>query len=348
VTILVTGGAGFIGSNFIIDWLAAGLDPVVNLDKLTYAGNPLNLAGLPAGRHRLVEGDIGDRALVSRILEEHGPRLVVNFAAESHVDRSIGAPGDFIATNVAGTFSLLEAVRGHLAARPGQEGFRLLHVSTDEVYGALGPGDPPFTELSPYAPSSPYSASKAAADHLVRAWGRTYGLPAMITCCSNNYGPRQFPEKLIPLAITNALEGRPIPVYGDGLHERDWLHVSDHVRALRAVLERGTPGRTYNIGGGASIPNIGVVRSVCAAVDELAPSGAPRAALPTPVPDRPGHDRRYAVDGSRIAAELGFRPEVGFGEGLRATVEWYLGNLGWVAAVRDGRYRRQGLERPGP
>lgn len=339
--ILVTGGAGFIGTNFILEWLALGLEPVINLDKLTYAGNAQNLSNLPTDRHMLVEGDIGDRALVDKLLAEKKPRAVVNFAAESHVDRSIDGPRDFIDTNVVGTFNLLEAVRAHMGSlEPGEkESFRLLHVSTDEVYGSLGPCDPPFTELTPYAPNSPYSASKAASDHLVRAYHHTYGMPALTTNCSNNYGPWQFPEKLIPLMIQNALTNLPLPVYGDGRQVRDWLHVADHCRGLRLVLEKGRVGETYNLGGGAERSNMEVVNAICDLVDELAPTCSSRRDLIKHVKDRPGHDRRYAIDFSKAGAELGFAPEMSFDRGLRATVEWYMERQDWVHSVQSGEYR---------
>jgi len=341
--ILVTGGAGFIGSNFILDWLAQGTEPVVNLDKLTYAGNTLNLAALEDdARYRLVRADICDRDAVDRILSEHRPRAVVHFAAESHVDRSIHAPGDFIQTNVVGTFSLLEGARAHWQALEGGEkhAFRFLHVSTDEVYGSLGPDDPAFSESTPYAPNSPYSASKAASDHLVRAYHHTYGLPVVTTNCSNNYGPHQFPEKLIPLMILNALAGKPLPVYGDGRNVRDWLYVGDHCAAIRRVLERGRAGEVYNIGGGAERKNLEVVETLCAILGELRPCaiGAYHD-LVTFVKDRPGHDRRYAMNTSKIEAELGWRPEETLESGLRKTVRWYLDNADWIASVQTGAYR---------
>lgn len=342
--ILVTGGAGFIGANFVLDWLAAGGEPVVNLDKLTYAGNPDNLAALQGDpRHVFVHGDIGDRALVSALLERYQRRAIVHFAAESHVDRSIHGPGDFIRTNVDGTFSLLEASRAYLATldESRRAAFRFLHVSTDEVYGTLSPTDPPFSESTPFAPNSPYSASKAASDHLVRAWHHTYGLPVLTGNCSNNYGPLQFPEKLIPLMIANALAGKPLPVYGDGQQVRDWLHVGDHCSALRAVLERGTPGETYNIGGRSERANLDVVHTICSALDELRPGdGPPRTTLIRHVEDRRGHDRRYAIDDSKIAAQLGWKPAVDFESGIRDTVRWYLDNQDWVQSVTSGAYRR--------
>ena len=344
MTILVTGGAGFIGANFVLDWIAGGGEPVVNLDKLTYAGNPANLASLQGdSRHRLVHGDIGDQALVERLLAEHRPRAVVNFAAESHVDRSIHGAGDFVQTNVVGTFHLLQAVLGHWRDTLGRDsGFRFLHVSTDEVYGSLGADDPAFSETTPYAPNSPYSASKAASDHLVRAWHHTYGLPVLTTNCSNNYGPRQFPEKLIPLVISNALEGKPLPVYGDGSNVRDWLHVSDHCSAIRTVLAAGRPGEVYNVGGRSEKRNLEVIHAICAVLDEWRPDSPhrPHAGLIRFVTDRPGHDRRYAIDARKIERELGWVPAVRFEEGIRATVRWYLDNMPWVEAVKSGEYRR--------
>jgi dTDP-glucose 4,6-dehydratase len=327
--LLVTGGAGFIGSNFVLSTLAATGEPIVNLDKLTYAGNLANLGVLDGdARHAFVRGDICDRALVRRLLAEHRPRAIVHFAAESHVDRSIDGPADFVQTNVVGTFSLLEEARAYWAALESAEGqrFRFLHVSTDEVYGSLGPDSPAFTEEHPYAPNSPYAASKAASDHLVRAYHHTYGLPVLTTNCSNNYGPRQFPEKLIPLMVTNALAGKPLPVYGDGLNVRDWLYVDDHCDAVRLVLDKGRTGETYNIGGNNEIRNIDLVRTLCALLDEARPrKGARHADLIAMVKDRPGHDRRYAIDASKIARELGWRPRENFESGLRKTVDWYLG-----------------------
>jgi dTDP-glucose 4,6-dehydratase len=328
MTILVTGGAGFIGSNFVLDWLARCDETVVNLDALTYAGNLAHLAPLQGdARHVFVHGDIGDRGLVDRLLAAHRPRAVLHFAAESHVDRSIQGPGAFVRTNVDGSFTLLEAARAHWGALDGaaKAAFRVLHVSTDEVYGSLAPGAPAFTEAHPYAPSSPYSASKAASDHLVRAWHHTYGLPVLIGNCSNNYGPRQFPEKLIPLTIVNALAGRPLPVYGDGRQVRDWLYVGDHCAALRAILAKGPVGATYNIGGGNQMANLDIVRRVCALLDEWRPDPAgPHARLITHVADRPGHDRRYAIDAGKIERELGWRPAETFETGIRRTVRWYL------------------------
>ncbi len=339
--ILATGGAGFIGSNFVLDWLREGGEPVVNLDLLTYAGNPGNLSHLDGdARHRLVVGDIGDGALVRSLLREHRPRAVVHFAAESHVDRSIVDPGAFLKTNIEGTYRLLEAARGYWSSLEGaeREQFRFLHVSTDEVYGSLGPGDPAFTEQTPYAPNSPYAASKAASDHLVRAYHHTYGLPTLTTNCSNNYGPFQFPEKLIPLMILNALDGKPLPVYGDGRNVRDWLYVGDHCRAIRVVLERGKPGEVYNIGGASERANLDVVHGICDILDELRPSARPRRELIRFVTDRPGHDRRYAIDARKIERELGWTPSVRFEQGIRETVEWYLANLPWVEDVRTGAY----------
>lgn len=343
--ILVTGGAGFIGSNFVLDWLAGGEEGVVNLDKLTYAGNRENLRSLDNdARHVFVQGDIADLDLVSGLLTKHRPTAIVHLAAESHVDRSIHGPEDFVQTNVVGTFRLLEAARAHHAGLSGaaRQGFRFLQVSTDEVYGALAPGDPAFTEATPYAPNSPYSASKAAADHLVRAYFHTYGLPTLTTNCSNNYGPFQFPEKLIPLVIRNALAGEPLPVYGDGLHRRDWLYVKDHCAALRAVLRKGRPGETYNIGGNAEMSNLDVVRTVCRVLDELRPGSpnVPHASLIAFVQDRPGHDRRYAIDPGKIRAEIGWTPRETFESGIAGTVRWYLDNQPWLESVASGEYRR--------
>jgi len=342
--ILVTGGAGFIGANFVLDWLRTCDEPVVNLDKLTYAGNLENLASLQGdARHVFVQGDIGDAALVARLLAEHRPRAVVNFAAESHVDRSIHGAEDFIQTNIVGTFRLLEAVRAHWSALPAEEkpAFRFLHVSTDEVYGSLNPGDPAFTETHRTEPNSPYSASKAASDHLVRAWHHTHGLPVLTTNCSNNYGPLHFPEKLIPLMIVNALAGKPLPVYGDGMQVRDWLYVSDHCSAIRRVLEAGRVGETYNVGGWNEKPNIEIVHTVCALLDELRPraDGQPYASQISFVKDRPGHDRRYAIDARKIERELGWKPAETFETGIRKTVQWYLDHPEWVARVQSGAYR---------
>ncbi len=340
--ILVTGGAGFIGANFILDWCAADAEPVVNFDKLTYAGNLGNLAALKGdSRHVFVRGDIGDRAQVETLLSVHRPRAVLNFAAESHVDRSIHGPAEFIATNVVGTFALLDAARAYWSALPEPERsrFRFLHVSTDEVYGSLGAADPAFHETTPYAPNSPYAASKAGSDHLVRAYGHTYGLPTLTTNCSNNYGPRQFPEKLIPLMIHNAIAGKPLPVYGDGQQVRDWLYVGDHCAAIRTVLERGRPGETYNIGGGAELTNLEVVRALCSIIAELKP-GRDYPAQITFVKDRAGHDRRYAIDASKIRQELGWAPTETFESGLARTVRWYLDNEAWLAAVTSKEYQK--------
>jgi dTDP-glucose 4,6-dehydratase len=343
MTILVTGGAGFIGSNFVNDWFAHHDEPVVNLDALTYAGNLHNLDALRGdARHVFVQGDIGDRTLVDKLLMLHRPRAVVNFAAESHVDRSIHGPGDFMRTNVLGTFALLEAVRAWWGTLDdvASSRFRMLHVSTDEVYGSLPPGAPGFTENHRYEPNSPYSASKAASDHLVRAWHHTYGLPVLTTNCSNNYGPYHFPEKLIPLMIVNALAGKPLPVYGDGMQVRDWLYVKDHCSAIRTVLERGRPGETYNVGGWNEKPNIEIVRSICALLDELRPDpSGPYVRLIKHVTDRPGHDRRYAIDAGKIERELGWRPAETFETGIRKTVRWYLDHPDWVAHVQSGSYR---------
>ncbi len=341
--ILVTGGAGFIGANFVLDWLAGSDEAVLNLDALTYAGNLSSLRSLQGDpRHVFVHGDITDRPLLDRLLAEHRPRAVIHFAAESHVDRSIHGPAAFVKTNVEGTFTLLEAARRHWSGLPGDEkaAFRFHHVSTDEVYGSLGPSDAAFSETHVYAPNSPYSASKAAADHLVRAWHHTYGLPVLTTNCSNNYGPLHFPEKLIPLLIVNALAGKPLPVYGDGLNVRDWLYVGDHCAAIREVLARGTVGATYNIGGGNEMPNLDIVHAVCALLDEMRPDPAGRhVRLITHVTDRPGHDRRYAIDARKIERELGWRPTETFASGLRKTVRWYLDHTDWVADVQSGAYR---------
>jgi dTDP-glucose 4,6-dehydratase len=379
MTLLVTGGAGFIGSNFVLNWFASAntnTEPVVTLDALTYAGNPENLSSLDDARHTFVKGDITDRDLIDRLLAKHRPRAIIHFAAESHVDRSIHGPGDFIRTNVQGTFTLLEAARAYwsklpekveepvraamgddLNARsvdvcPTRESFRFHHVSTDEVYGTLGAEDPAFTEDHPYKPNSPYSASKAASDHLVRAWYHTYGLPVLTTNCSNNYGPFHFPEKLIPLMIVNALAGDPLPVYGDGQQVRDWLYVGDHCSAIRAVLARGIPGSVYNIGGWNEKPNLEIVHTVCTLLDELAPAATRGvvssvtgrsvqryAELITHVKDRPGHDRRYAIDARHIERELGWRPTETFETGIRKTVNWYLANGDWVKRVQSGAYR---------
>ncbi len=341
--ILITGGAGFIGANFILDWLAEHSEPVLNLDKLTYAGNLENLASLHGDeRHRFVQGDIGDRALIGKLLAEQQPRAIVNFAAESHVDRSIHGPEDFIQTNIVGTFHLLEEVRAYWNSlgEADKAAFRFLHVSTDEVYGSLGKDDPAFTEDTPFAPNSPYSASKASSDHLVRAYHHTYGLPVLTTNCSNNYGPYQFPEKLIPLMILNATNAKPLPIYGDGMNVRDWLYVSDHCSAIRAVLAKGRVGETYNIGGWNEMPNLDIVHTVCGLLDEFQPSpDGPATRLITYVKDRPGHDRRYAIDAGKIYRELGWKPAESFETGIRKTVKWYLDNMGWVNNVASGAYR---------
>ena len=342
MTVLVTGGAGFIGSNFVLDWLAGGGEPVVNVDKLTYAGNLANLAGLAGdARHRFVQADIGDQAAMEAILAEHRPRALVHFAAESHVDRSIHGPGEFVQTNVVGTFRLLETARGHWQGLPAaeKEAFRFLHVSTDEVYGSLSESDPAFSETTAYAPNSPYSASKAASDHLVRAYHHTYGLPVLTTNCSNNYGPYQFPEKLIPLMIANALEGKPLPVYGDGRQVRDWLYVGDHCEAIRMVLAGGRTGEVYNVGGNAEMRNLEVVHALCDTLQETRPREGGYRGLVAYVADRPGHDRRYAIDARKIRAELGWAPRETFASGIGRTVRWYLDNAAWVAQVRSGEYR---------
>ncbi|WP_395788899.1 dTDP-glucose 4,6-dehydratase [Aquimonas sp.] len=346
-TLLVTGGAGFIGGNFVLQQVAAG-HRVINLDALTYAGNRDTLASLDGNpQHVFVQGDIGDRSLIDRLLSEHRPEAIVNFAAESHVDRSIDGPGAFIQTNIVGTFNLLEAARGYFGAldAAARAGFRFLHVSTDEVYGSLGEQGR-FSEQSPYAPNSPYSASKAASDHLVRAYHHTYGLPVLTTNCSNNYGPYQFPEKLIPLIIQRAMAGEPLPVYGDGRNIRDWLFVGDHCRAIARVLEAGRIGEVYNVGGDAERENIEVVNTLCALIDARVPraDGAPRASQITYVTDRPGHDRRYAIDASKLKSELGWAPSRSFEQGMAETVDWYLANQAWVQRVLDGSYR---LERIG-
>jgi dTDP-glucose 4,6-dehydratase len=342
--ILVTGGAGFIGANFVLDWLAQSDETVINLDQLTYAGNRENLASLAEdSRHVFVHGDIGDPDLVARLLAQHQPRAVINFAAESHVDRSIHGPEDFIQTNIVGTFRLLESVRAYWNNLQGEakQNFRLLHVSTDEVYGSLVKDEPAFTETHRYEPNSPYSASKAASDHLVRAYHHTYGLPVLTTNCSNNYGPYHFPEKLIPLMIVNALAGKPLPVYGDGQQIRDWLYVKDHCSAIRRVLEAGRLGETYNIGGWNEKPNIDIVHTVCTLLDELRTraDGKSYREQITYVTDRPGHDRRYAIDASKIERELGWKPAETFDTGIRKTVQWYLENQDWVANVQSGAYR---------
>ena len=349
--ILVTGGAGFIGSNFVLDWLAAQGEPVLNLDKLTYAGNMANLASVAKdSRHLFVQGDIADAALVDRLLAEHRPRAIVNFAAESHVDRSIHGAEDFIATNIVGTFRLLESARGHWSGLPSEEraAFRFLHVSTDEVYGSLAPTAPAFTEEHVYEPNSPYSASKAASDHLVRAWHHTHGLPVLTTNCSNNYGPYHFPEKLIPLMIVNALAGKPLPVYGDGQQVRDWLYVTDHCSAIRRVLQAGRVGQTYNVGGWNEKTNLAIVHTICDLLDELQPraDGQSYRAQIAHVTDRPGHDRRYAIDWSRLRDELGWQPRYrDFSSGLAATIDWYRDNEAWwrpMKAATEAKYSRTG------
>jgi dTDP-glucose 4,6-dehydratase len=355
--ILVTGGAGFVGANFVIGWLdqsPGGQEPVVNLDKLTYAGNLESLGTLRGdARHTFVKGDIGDVELMAGLLARHQPRAVINFAAESHVDRSIRGPEDFIQTNIVGTFRLLEAVRAYWYSLPStasgrraggkgvhQAAFRFVHVSTDEVYGSLRPGEPAFTEKHPYQPNSPYSASKAASDHLVRAWHHTYGLPVLTTNCSNNFGPYHFPEKLIPLMIINALASKPLPVYGDGMQVRDWLYVKDHCSAIRRVLEAGRPGEVYNVGGWNEKPNIEIVKTVCALLDELRPraDGNSYSTQIRYLKDRPGHDRRYAIDACKLEKELGWKPAETFESGIRKTVQWYLSNSEWVARVQSGAY----------
>lgn len=342
--ILVTGGAGFIGSNFVLEWVGKHTTPVVNVDKLTYAGNMLNLASLSANRlHSFVRGDIGDRELIGQLLQRHRPRAIVHFAAESHVDRSIAGPAEFIDTNIVGTFCLLEEARNYWNSLVGaaREEFRFVHISTDEVYGSLGPTEAPFTESTPYAPNSPYAASKAGSDHLVRAYHHTYGLPTVTTNCSNNYGPYQFPEKLIPLIILNALQGKPLPVYGDGLNVRDWLFVSDHCAAIRTILQNGKVGETYNIGGWNEKTNLEVVQTICTILDQLVPrpDGSPYAALVEFVKDRPGHDRRYAIDARKTEREIGWRPAETFETGIGKTVQWYLDHREWTQNVTSGAYQ---------
>jgi len=343
-TLLVTGGAGFIGSNFVLSLMRDTTCRVVTLDKLTYAGNAANLDSLHGNpRHVFVQGDIGDHGLLDRLLREHRPAAIVHFAAESHVDRSIHGPADFVTTNVVGSFVLLEATLDFWRGLEGQEKdeFRFLHVSTDEVYGSLGPGDPAFDETTPYAPNSPYSATKAGSDHLVRAYHHTYGLPTLTTNCSNNYGPYQFPEKLVPLVIQNAIQGKPLPVYGDGRNVRDWLFVGDHCDAVRVVLEKGIPGETYNIGGNSEQQNIEVVKTLCHLLDEMHPDSParPHEKLITFVTDRPGHDRRYAINASKLKRELGWSPKMSFEHGLRETVNWYLMHQDWVKQITSGEYR---------
>ena len=344
MTILITGGAGFIGANFVIDWLANTAEPVVNLDLLTYAGNLENLASVEgAAGYEFVRGDIDDPKLLDQVFGERRPRAVVHFAAESHVDRSIHGPDAFIRTNIRGTYTLLQAARSYWSELEGaeREAFRLLHVSTDEVYGSLEATAPAFTETTPYQPNSPYSASKAASDHLVRAWHHTFGLPVLTTNCSNNYGPWQFPEKLIPLVITNALAGKKLPIYGDGMNVRDWLYVGDHCAAIRAVLAGGRPGEVYNIGGDNEMPNLTIVKTICALLDELRPDPAgPYERLIAFVQDRAGHDRRYAIDAAKIARELGWRPGETFETGIRKTVQWYLAHQEWVGNVQSGEYQK--------
>jgi len=341
--LLVTGGAGFIGANFVLAWLREETGAIVNVDKLTYAGNAASLAAADPSRHLLSTTDICDRPAIDALLATHRPRAIVHFAAESHVDRSIVGPGAFVETNIVGTFTLLEAARAYWSAMGADErdGFRFLHVSTDEVYGTLEPDDAPFSETTPYAPNSPYAASKAASDHLVRAYHHTYGFPTLTTNCSNNYGPLQFPEKLIPLVLSNALDGKPLPIYGDGTNVRDWLYVGDHCAAIRAVLANGRLGETYNIGGWNEIRNIDVVRTLCGLLDARRPraDGASYADQITFVKDRPGHDRRYAIDARKIERELGWKPRETFETGLARTVDWYLGNAAWVADVKSGAYR---------
>lgn len=344
MTILVTGGAGFIGSNFVHVWLRESNEQVVNLDKLTYAGNSANLDDLASDpRHVFVRGDVCDQALVDDLLTLHQPRAIVHFAAESHVDRSIDRPEEFLQTNIIGTYNLLQAVRAFLAKQPAEKraAFRFLHVSTDEVYGALTPDDPPFRETNQYQPNSPYSASKAASDHLVRAWHHTFGVPVVTTNCSNNYGPYQFPEKLMPLVLLNALAGKPLPIYGDGQQVRDWLYVEDHCRGIMWALEAGRPGETYNIGGNCERANIEVVRTICAILDTLRPraGGGSYSEQITFVKDRPGHDRRYAIDARKIQSELNWRPQETFETGMLKTVEWYLAHETWTESVQSGAYR---------
>jgi dTDP-glucose 4,6-dehydratase len=344
MTILVTGAAGFIGSNFVLDWFDHATEDVVSLDLLTYAGNLENLSSLKNNpRHHFIQGNIGDRELVSQLLQEHRVRAVVNFAAESHVDRSISGPGDFIETNIVGTYNLLESVRGYWSDLNEhlKKDFRFLHVSTDEVYGSLSKTDPAFSETNRYEPNSPYSASKAASDHLVRAWHHTYGLPVVTTNCSNNYGPYHFPEKLIPLCILNALNGKPLPIYGDGQQVRDWLYVKDHCSAIRRVLDKGKLGETYNVGGWNEKTNLDVVKTLCAILDELKPKldGTKYESQITYVKDRPGHDRRYAIDATKLEKKLGWKPNETFETGIRKTVEWYLANETWADHLVSGNYK---------
>jgi dTDP-glucose 4,6-dehydratase len=344
MTLLVTGGAGFIGSNFVLEWLSNVDEPVVTLDKLTYAGNLANLVSLQNDRrHTFIRGDICDRTLVARLLTAHGVRAIVHFAAESHVDRSIHGPADFVQTNMVGTFCLLEEARSYWGTLKGgqQNGFRFLHVSTDEVYGSLGATEPAFTERHPYSPNSPYSASKAGSDHMVRAYFHTFGLPVLTSNCSNNYGPMQFPEKLIPLVILNAINGKALPVYGNGSNVRDWLHVADHCEALRLILESGRPGETYNVGGASEQTNLAVVNLICELLDKSAPRTTGRYSdLIEFVTDRPGHDQRYAIDATKIRQELNWVPRRSFASGLEQTIQWYLENLAWVENIRSGEYQR--------
>lgn len=345
MTVLVTGGAGFIGANFVLQWLRDNDESIVNVDKLTYAGNLQSLAEVfTDSRHVFIRADIGDAASMRKLLAQHQPRAIVHFAAESHVDRSIHGPDDFVNTNVVGSFHLLEEARRYHANARGdlRDDFRFINVSTDEVYGSLGPDDAAFSESSPYRPNSPYSASKAAADHLARSFFHTYGLPVITTNCSNNYGPRQFPEKLIPLMLLQALQGQALPIYGDGLNVRDWLYVEDHCAAIRLVLEQGQPGETYNIGGGAEMTNLQLVQDLCALLDELADTGrkSSYSDLISFVEDRPGHDRRYAIDAGKIRNELGWSPQESFASGLRKTATWYLENRDWISAVESGDYRK--------
>ena len=344
MAVLVTGGAGFIGSNFILDWLNHHDELVINVDKLTYAGNLSNLSSIDGDRrHLFVKADIADEGAISALLNRYHCRAVINFAAESHVDRSIHGPGEFIQTNVVGTYRLLETVRAYWSGLKGDEAanFRFLHVSTDEVYGSLSPADPAFTEANAYEPNSPYSASKASSDHLVRAWRHTFGLPVLTTNCSNNYGPFQFPEKLIPLMIVNALSGKPLPVYGDGMQVRDWLYVTDHCSAIREVLSRGRPGETYNVGGWNEKPNIEIVKTICRLLGQLKPKqgGGSYEDQIAYVTDRPGHDRRYAIDARKIERELSWRPAETFETGIEKTIAWYLSNAAWLEAVTSGAYR---------
>lgn len=340
--LLITGGAGFIGSNFVLDWFSQRNEPILNLDKLTYAGNLQSLSSLEYNKnHLFIQGDIGDRTLIRSLLNEHKPRAILNFAAESHVDRSIHGPEDFILTNVNGTFHLLDEVKSYWSDLPAdeKEAFRFLHVSTDEVYGSLNKYDPAFSETTAYSPNSPYSASKAASDHLVRAYHHTYGLPTLTTNCSNNYGPLQFPEKLIPLVILYALDGKSLPIYGDGQNIRDWLYVGDHCSAIRTVLDKGQTGEVYNIGGDSEKTNLDVILTICSILDDLKPAAQPYSELITYVTDRPGHDRRYAIDAHKIESELGWKPAENFESGIKKTVDWYLTNDKWIDNVTSGAYK---------